>query len=282
MDVYFNNAQVTIPVSCTHGGSTIAGDIVVPLSNGPYAASGNGTNVPWTDQASTNPLPYQGAVQAPNLCNGGPMYNASQEGGATFSADVTSTSTAPIMVQFHYRIPDAKNPSTTTGSNDGNLTTLSPTATSASLFKGSANYAAANNDYLITDSQGDIRPGTSIVSGSENNTANTVTLSKNPTGSTTNDTFTVIQNTDCNNPNDPNVLSAAVCQASLSQSESLTPDPQISSSSVKTTPTSSAITLGQSNTDTSTVTGNSTSGSPTGTVSFYVCGPTATPNRLHV
>ena len=37
------------------------------------------------------------------------------------------------------------------------------------------------------------------------------------------------------------------------------------------------MTLGTSNTDTATVTGNTTLGSPTGTVSFYECGPTATP-----
>ncbi len=43
-----------------------------------------------------------------------------------------------------------------------------------------------------------------------------------------------------------------------------------------TTPTASSIVLGQSNTDTATVTGNA-NGSPTGTVTFSVCGPTATP-----
>ena len=37
------------------------------------------------------------------------------------------------------------------------------------------------------------------------------------------------------------------------------------------------ITLGQSNTDSATVTGNPSLGPPTGTVTFYVCGPTATP-----
>ena len=47
-------------------------------------------------------------------------------------------------------------------------------------------------------------------------------------------------------------------------------------SSTATTPTSSTVTLGQSNTDQATVTGNST-GRATGTVTFYVCGPTATP-----
>ena len=276
--VTFNNAELELEVSCTHNGSVVAGDIVVPLANGPYNASGSGTYVPWTDQASTNPLPYQGAVQAPNLCPSNPnglMYSAGGVPGgnyAIFSADVTSTSTTPISVQFHYRVPDAKNPMTTTGHADGVLNDTSTTATSASLFAGSAAYAVANNDYLITDSEGLIPPGTSIVTGSENNTTHTVTLSQAATGNTTGDTFTVIQNTDCDNPNDPNALSAAVCQASLSSNPSVTPDIV---TTIATMPTSSTIVLGNSNTDTVTVTGNSNSGSPTGTVSFYACGPDA-------
>jgi hypothetical protein len=39
-------------------------------------------------------------------------------------------------------------------------------------------------------------------------------------------------------------------------------------------PTQSTVVLGQSDTDAATVTGNSTYGSPTGTISFYQCGPT--------
>jgi len=46
-------------------------------------------------------------------------------------------------------------------------------------------------------------------------------------------------------------------------------------SQTTTSPTSSSITLGQSNTDSATVTGNSAGGAPTGSVTFYVCGPTA-------
>ena len=42
-----------------------------------------------------------------------------------------------------------------------------------------------------------------------------------------------------------------------------------------TTPTASTIVLGQSNTDSATVTGDTTFGSPTGSVTFYECGPTA-------
>jgi hypothetical protein len=47
--------------------------------------------------------------------------------------------------------------------------------------------------------------------------------------------------------------------------------------SVYTSPTSATITLGQSDSDTVTVMGNSAGGDPTGTVTFYVCGPTAAP-----
>jgi uncharacterized repeat protein (TIGR01451 family) len=47
--------------------------------------------------------------------------------------------------------------------------------------------------------------------------------------------------------------------------------------SLTSVPTNSTINLGQANTDTATVTGSSVGGSPTGTVSFYECGPTAAP-----
>jgi parallel beta-helix repeat protein len=45
------------------------------------------------------------------------------------------------------------------------------------------------------------------------------------------------------------------------------------STNTKTTPTDSTITLGQADTDLATVTGNAGGGSPTGTVTFYECGP---------
>jgi parallel beta-helix repeat protein len=47
-------------------------------------------------------------------------------------------------------------------------------------------------------------------------------------------------------------------------------------STTVTTPTNSTLTLGQADTDLATVTGNAAGGSPTGTVSFFECGPTAT------
>jgi len=101
----FVGAQISLPVSCVHGSTNYAGTIVVPLNNGPYTSATTGW-YPWKDQGSTNPLPWQGAVQAPDFCNGGPMFNSK---GATFSATVTSKSSASINVQFHYRVPAAKN-----------------------------------------------------------------------------------------------------------------------------------------------------------------------------
>jgi hypothetical protein len=47
------------------------------------------------------------------------------------------------------------------------------------------------------------------------------------------------------------------------------------SSSTTTTPASSSIVLGSSNTDSAVVTGDDSFGSPTGTVTFYECGPTS-------
>ncbi len=47
------------------------------------------------------------------------------------------------------------------------------------------------------------------------------------------------------------------------------------SSKTATAPAHSTITLGQSDTATATVTGSATFGSPTGTISFFVCGPTS-------
>ncbi len=98
--VTFANAEISLPVTCTLGGSTVAGSIVVPLSVGPWTPTGTGA-VPWVNRSSTNPLPYEGSVQAPNLCNGN-MYNSS---GATFTADVSSSSSTAISVKFHYTVP---------------------------------------------------------------------------------------------------------------------------------------------------------------------------------
>ena len=54
-------------------------------------------------------------------------------------------------------------------------------------------------------------------------------------------------------------------------------DVTTASSGTTTAPTNSSINSGGSNTDGVSVAGNAAAGSPTGTVSFYVCGPTASP-----
>ncbi len=48
--------------------------------------------------------------------------------------------------------------------------------------------------------------------------------------------------------------------------------------SLTSDPTDTTIDLGQADTDLGTVTGNTSGGNPTGSVSFYECGPTATPD----
>ncbi len=58
---------------------------------------------------------------------------------------------------------------------------------------------------------------------------------------------------------------------------STTIDVETASSSTATTPGSSSIVLGTSNTDSATVTGSVSNLDPTGTVDFYECGPTASP-----
>jgi hypothetical protein len=50
-----------------------------------------------------------------------------------------------------------------------------------------------------------------------------------------------------------------------------------SAATITTTPTSSSIVLGNTNRDAAVVTGNAAGGSPTGTVTFYECGPTPSP-----
>ena len=54
-------------------------------------------------------------------------------------------------------------------------------------------------------------------------------------------------------------------------------DPTAPTTTTTTTPTTSSIVLGNSSSDSATVTGNPVVGSPTGTVQFYECGPTASP-----
>ncbi len=56
-------------------------------------------------------------------------------------------------------------------------------------------------------------------------------------------------------------------------------DVTVGPSSTNTTPAATTITLGQTDAALGTVTGNTVGGNPTGTVTFYECGPTATASR---
>ena len=56
-------------------------------------------------------------------------------------------------------------------------------------------------------------------------------------------------------------------------------DVTVAPSSTITTPAATTITLGQTDAALGTVTGNSVGGSPSGTVAFYECGPSATPSQ---
>ena len=122
--VSFAAAKVAVPVSCTKGGSYLSTQIAVPMLTGPWTSKGS-TNVPWknlTPNGNESELAFQGAVRAPDLCNGATMYNA---GGVTFTAGVISQSNVPIKVEFHYRVPAGKNkPNTNCADrNDANSST---------------------------------------------------------------------------------------------------------------------------------------------------------------
>ncbi|MBV9042909.1 MAG: hypothetical protein JOZ68_18060 [Acidimicrobiia bacterium] len=100
----FGGARVDIPVSCTDGG-TVVGTIRIPLAGGPYSDSQNFTDwLPTGDQQV--PASFEGAVQAPDLCNGSAMFDTSS--GATFSADLQASGSNAVTVRFHYRDPAAK------------------------------------------------------------------------------------------------------------------------------------------------------------------------------
>jgi uncharacterized GH25 family protein len=73
------------------------------------------------------------------------------------------------------------------------------------------------------------------------------------------------------------VMVATLVGGALAVMGSVTSAYAASTTTTTTTPTTSSIVLGQSDTDGATVTGNPAGGSPTGTVSFYVCGPAPTP-----
>ena len=102
--VGFGDARVDIPVSCSDGGAVV-GTIRVPLTGGPYGDAQNFTDwLPTGDEQI--PASFEGAVQAPDLCSGGAMFDTST--GATFSADLQANSSSTVTVRFHYRDPAAK------------------------------------------------------------------------------------------------------------------------------------------------------------------------------
>ena len=102
--VGFGGPRVDIPVSCTDGGQTV-GTISVPLAGGPYSDAQNFSD--WLPTGNQQiPASFEGAVQAPDLCGGRAMFDTSS--GATFTADLQSTTTSAVTVRFHYRDPAAK------------------------------------------------------------------------------------------------------------------------------------------------------------------------------
>jgi serine protease AprX len=88
---------VTLPVSCTDGGSP-SGWITIGLASGPYSFSQNSWwNLPADSSRAT--ASFQGSTVAPDLCSGGPMWNSS----ASYWSEVTSTDTNdPVQLRFHY------------------------------------------------------------------------------------------------------------------------------------------------------------------------------------
>jgi hypothetical protein len=133
------DAELLLPVSCTDNGA-LAGLIHVPLSAGPYDVPQSNDDWFPASSSTADPAVFQGAIQAPNLCSGGPMYNQTSDrtfgSGATLTADLQATSPHTVNVQFHYRDPNAKgkgnvscaDPSQNTGAADVCGATWSATA----------------------------------------------------------------------------------------------------------------------------------------------------------
>ena len=96
---------VQVAISCSHGGP-IQGYIDVPMPDSSYTDPLNSSSTFPTFPNEGAYEAFEGAVQAPNLCSGGPMYSASQEGGGTFNAIITGS--AAGQFQFHFRDPNAK------------------------------------------------------------------------------------------------------------------------------------------------------------------------------
>ncbi len=107
--VSFQDARLTLAVSCSKYGAPVPTAITVPMLAGPWTPDGRDP-VPWEDlipdddDDDDDGLAFQGAVRAPDLCAGQSMYNAA----ATFTAGVVSQSTKAVTARFHYRVPAGK------------------------------------------------------------------------------------------------------------------------------------------------------------------------------
>lgn len=137
LSVSFVGAQVSLPVRCSSNGP-VAGTVVIPLANGPYSVPADDSNTyPTSNNAASSG--YEGSVQMPNLCSGGPMYLYYGNGvGATFSGDLQSSDTTdPFTVQFHYRIPAASGYGNTDCSSPSQNPGSGGTAACVGVFSGS-------------------------------------------------------------------------------------------------------------------------------------------------
>jgi hypothetical protein len=101
---YTVTATVTVPVTCPQGGGA-GGNIVVSLGTNTYGVPAGNTN--WLPTGDANSiLSWQGATQAPDLCNGNVMNN---QHGAIFATTVSQDPPAGLVNwRFKYRDPAAK------------------------------------------------------------------------------------------------------------------------------------------------------------------------------
>src|SRR5207249_2752804 len=95
LTVGFVNPQFILPVGCTQnsGPAASGSPIVIPLRNGPFSVPANdNTTQPTTSQNSAGS--YGGAVQAPDLCNGGAMYSQQASGTPYVTIDDLQSTTS--------------------------------------------------------------------------------------------------------------------------------------------------------------------------------------------
>jgi hypothetical protein len=94
--VGISNASCTLPVQCPSGTS----NLVITIPNQSITDNdGNGSQ--WFPSGDKNsPLVYQGSIKVPSSFCGGATGHAPQ--GATFTANLTATTTNRINFRFHY------------------------------------------------------------------------------------------------------------------------------------------------------------------------------------